>query len=175
MTTVTIPTLTTERLTLRAPEADDLSGFTDFFTSARARYAGGSNDVAMANREFTEMLDHWELHGFGSFIMTRKDNGQVIGHAGGLQPDGWPEPELGWSIWRDQDEGNGYAYEAVVAVRDFFFSELGWTTAISYIAPDNSRSLAFAERLGARRDDTAKTPAGLRCFAYRHPAPETLK
>ena len=165
------PTITTTRLTLRGPMASDLDGFVDFFTSDRAKYAGGSSDTAKATREFTEMVDHWALHGFGSFIMVRKDTGTAIGHVGGLQPSGWPEKELGWSIWRDADEGHGYASEAVIAARDHLFADRGWTTAISYIAPDNTRSLAFAERLGAYHDESAETPNGLRCFAYRHPNP----
>ena len=166
-----IPTLTTKRLTLRGPQASDRRGFVDFFTSDRAKYAGGSRNTAEAKREFAEMLDHWGQHGFGSFIMVRKDTGQAIGHVGGLKPTGWPEKELGWSIWRDADEGLGYASEAVIATRNHLFADCGWTTAISYIAPDNTRSLAFAEYLGAYHDKSAETPAGLRCFAYRHPHP----
>jgi len=168
---INVPTLTTKRLTLRDPRASDQTGFVEFFLSHRAKYAGGSLDRAKAAQEFAEMVAHWPLHGFGSFIMIRHDNDQAIGHVGGLRPAGWPEPELGWSIWRDRDEGQGYAHEAVVAVRDHLFTDCGWTTAVSYVAPDNTRSLAFAERLGAYRDNGAQTPAGLRCFAYRHPIP----
>ena len=170
--TLNIPTLTTERLTLRLPQPGDLDGFVEFFTSERAKYAGGSSDMAKANDEFAEMVDHWGTRGFGSFIMVRKDTGTAIGHVGGLEPSGWPEKELGWSIWCDADEGHGYASEAVIATRDHLFADRGWSTAISYIAPDNTRSLAFAERLGAYHDESAETPSGLRCFAYRHPAPE---
>jgi len=165
------PAITTERLILRLPLASDVDGFIDFFTSERAKYAGGSSDVSEGKGEFSEMLGHWDQHGFGSFIITRKDSGAAIGHAGGLMPSGWPEPELGWSIWSGGEEGHGYAYEAVVAARSYLFSECGWKTAISYIAPDNIRSLAFAERLGAHPDSEAQTPVGLRCFAYRHPNP----
>ncbi len=169
--TLNIPTIATERLTLRGPMASDLEGFVGFFRSDRARYAGGSSDTEKAETEFEEMVDHWGQHGFGSFIMVRKDTGRAIGHVGGLHPTGWPENELGWSIWRAHDEGKGYASEAVIAVRDHLFNDCGWATAISYIAPDNTRSLAFAERLGAYHDQTAVTPNGLRCFAYRHPHP----
>jgi len=168
--TPTIPTFTTDRLTLRGPQASDENAFVEFFTSPRAKYAGGSPDAAKAAREFADMLDHWGHHGF----MVRNDNKTAIGHVGGLQPDGWPEPELGWAIWRDSDEGKGFASEATVAVRNHLFTDCGWSTAISYIAPDNSRSLAFAKRLGAQRDDNTQTPAGLRCLAYRHPAPGVL-
>lgn len=169
--THSIPTLTTDRLTMRGPQASDRDGFVEFFTSERAKYAGGSSDTVKAQDEFAEMLAHWGLHGFGSFIIVRKDTGQAIGHVGGLRPTDWPEKELGWSIWRDADEGHGYASEAVIATRNHLFADCGWTTAISYIAPDNTRSLAFAERLGAYNDENAETPAGLRCFAFRHPNP----
>jgi RimJ/RimL family protein N-acetyltransferase len=169
-----IPALESRRLVLRAPAFGDLDGFVRFFTSDRAKYAGGSADAAKAWSEFAEMIGHWVLRGFGSFIITRKDNGKAIGHAGGLQPPGWPERELGWSIWTDDDEGQGFAAEAVRTVRDHLFTTCGWTTAISYIAPDNLRSIAFAEHLGAVLDQGSERPENLRCLAYRHPAPQAL-
>jgi len=167
--------LETERLLLRLPIADDLSRFTEFFTSDRAKYAGGSASESKAWSEFAEMIGHWTLRGFGSFVITDKRSGRAIGHVGGLQPLDWPERELGWSIWRDADEGMGYATEAVKTVIQHLFTSLKWDTAVSYIAPDNTRSIEFAQRLGAKLDDTAKKPVGLRCFVYRHPAPEAIQ
>jgi len=169
------PSLETERLLLRFPIAEDLLKFTEFFISDRAKYAGGSASEAKAWSEFAEMIGHWTLRGFGSFVITDKQNGRAIGHVGGVQPLNWPEREVGWSIWNDADEGMGYASEAVKSVINHLFNHLKWDTAVSYIAPDNTRSIKFAERLGAELDDTAEKPEGLRCFVYRHPAPEALQ
>jgi RimJ/RimL family protein N-acetyltransferase len=94
--------------------------------------------------------------------------------AGPWYPADWSEPELGWTLWSAAHEGKGYAHEAAVAARAHAYSVLGWTTAVSYIDPDNARSIALAERLGATLDPDAAhhNPADL---VYRHPAPEALQ
>ncbi len=169
-----IPTLETKRLILRAPVVDDRDGFVSFLMSERAMYAGGTQDKEEAKAEFQEMLDFWKTAELGTLTMVRKDNGSAIGHVGGLKPEGWPETEIGWSIWRAEDEGKGFASEAATAVLDYAFSRLGWKTAVSYVAPDNKRSIEMTERLGARLDLDAAKPAGLTCLVYRHPHPDPM-
>ena len=61
---------------------------------------------------------------------------------------------------------------AAAAARDHAFGALGWETAVSYIDPDNIRSVALAERLGARHDPEARGPGENSCLVYRHPRPE---
>ncbi|MEL7026999.1 MAG: GNAT family N-acetyltransferase, partial [Pseudomonadota bacterium] len=51
------------------------------------------------------------------------------------------------------------------------FTELGLSTLVSYIDPENARSIALAERLGAVRDDEAEKPED-NPLVYRHPTPE---
>jgi RimJ/RimL family protein N-acetyltransferase len=46
--------------------------------------------------------------------------------------------------------GRGYAFEAATAALRFAFDTLGWSRAISLIAPLNLRSIRLAERLGER-------------------------
>jgi len=164
-----IPTLHTERLTLRGPVVGDQDGFVSFLMSDRAIYAGGTQDRANAAAEFQDMIEYWADGALGTFIMVRKTDGRAIGHVGGLMPEGWPEPEIGWSIWRDEDEGKGFATEAALAVLDYAFTQAGWDTAVSYIALDNKRSITMTERLGARLDNEAAKPDGLTCLVYRHP------
>ncbi len=170
-----IANIETDRLVLRAPVADDVGGFVNFFTSDRAKYTGGSADANQGWSELSERIGHWILRGFGSYVITRKDTGTAIGHVGGVQPPSWPECEIGWSLWQAEDEGSGYASEAARAVIRHVFIDLGWDTAVSYIAPDNAASITMTKRLGATQDQQAKTPAGLRCLVYRHPHPENLK
>ena len=49
-----------------------------------------------------------------------------------------------------------------------------WNAAVSYVAPDNKRSIEMTERLGARLDPDAATPEGLTCLVYRHPTPDQI-
>src|SRR5690606_24162515 len=95
-----------------------------------------------------------------------------IGLVGGLQLDNWPEREIAWFLWQGF-EGQGYAAEAARAALDHVFDTLGWDTAVSYIGAGNARSIALAERLGARRDPEAATPDPSRpASVWRHPRPE---
>jgi len=168
------PILETERLTLRAPQMDDYPVWEAFFHSDRSRYIGGPGDTRTAWRAFAHATGMWALRGYGSFVFARKDNGAPLGLSGPWNPMDWPEPEIGWTVWVPEAEGQGYALEAASVARDFAFRELGWSTAVSYIDQDNLRSIALAERLGAWRDDDAEKPDQDEppALVYRHPRPE---
>lgn len=167
------PVLETERLILRAPGPQDWESFAAFVLTDRAQFIRPANyDRSKAWRGFGHVIGHWALRGFGSFVFCTKGSDSALGMTGPWFPEGWPEHELGWTVWSAEAEGKGYAFEAATAARNHAFRDLGWTTAVSYIAPANARSIALAERLGARRDDTAAAPGEDPCLVYRHPAPE---
>ncbi|MGV6812771.1 MAG: GNAT family N-acetyltransferase [Brevirhabdus sp.] len=168
------PVLTTTRLSLRAPNAGDWSAWREFATSARAEFIGGPHTPETAWRAFGHVIGMWVLRGWGSFIFTLKGEDAPIGMTGPWYPEGWPEPELGWTVWSPEAEGKGYAFEAAQAARAHAYGTLGWDTAVSYIHGQNARSIALAERLGATLDDTAPAPHD-DDLVYRHPAPEALQ
>ena len=142
-----------------------------FFLSERAIHVGGgcTRDVALAGRALMVLMGHWTFHGFGPFVMESKATGAAIGSAGPWFPPGWPEHELTWTLWSDSVEGQGYAAEAAIAVRAHVFNDLGWTRAVSYIAPDNRRSIALAERLGCAEDSSLPAPNGEPARVFVHP------
>lgn len=172
---VDIPPLETERLRFRAPQAADFAVFEPFIRSDRALYIGGGadKDTAFAWRVLSSITGHWHLRGYGSFVAELKSTGQPIGSMGPWHPITWPEKELGWTIWTEAAEGQGFAREGMLRLRRHAYEDLGWTTAVSYIDPDNARSIALAERLGCVRDDAAQRvhPEDL---VYRHPAPSEV-
>lgn len=162
------PVLQTERLTLRAPELQDFEPAAAFLRSARAGFVGGPIESRReAWRSFSSLIGHWAMRGFGMFVMERRTDSAPLGIVGPLFPETWPEREFGWSVWSVEAEGQGYAFEAMREVRRHTFEVLGWDTAVSYIDPDNTRSIALAERLGAVRDAAAEglDPEDL---VYRH-------
>ncbi len=164
------PVLTADRLILRAPQASDWPVWRDFAASERARYIGGPHVApGTAWRAFGHVIGHWVLRGFGLFVFCDKGSGIPLGMSGPWYPDGWPEREIGWTVWEAGAEGKGFAHEAATAARNFAYDILGWDTAVSYIDPLNDRSIALAERLGARRDDGAAHPGDKPCLVYRHP------
>lgn len=162
------PVLNTARLTLRAPAARDWPHWRAMMASPRAAFIGGPQDERMAWRSFGHVIGHWVMRGFGMFVLCRRDSDTPLGMAGPWFPASWPEPEIGWNLWQEAAEGKGFAFEAAEAARDFAFARLGWTTCVSYIAPDNTRSIALARRLGAEPDETAAWPGEDRLTVWRH-------
>ena len=167
------PVLETDRLTLRAPQGTDWPHWRNFHHSDRARFIGGGPDRQPGDswRAFGHIIGHWAMRGFGMFVFTFKGDDTPLGLTGPWFPEGWPERELGWTVWSEAAEGRGLVSEAASAARRHAFGTLGWDTAVSYIDPDNTRSIALAERLGATLDRSARQPAWDKpCLVYRHPA-----
>ncbi|MGH1463783.1 MAG: GNAT family N-acetyltransferase [Cognatishimia sp.] len=165
------PSITTDRLILRRPAARDTDTVVAFFQSPRAEHAGGPFTLGKAWRQFAAEVGHWDLLGYGMWAVTTKDSDQIIGLVGPWCPADWPESEIGWLIFGDA-EGKGFAFEAAQAALRHAFQDLGWTTAVSYIAAENTRSIALAERLGATLDASAPQPKPDQpCLVYRHPNP----
>jgi RimJ/RimL family protein N-acetyltransferase len=168
------PRLETERLILRGPQRRDCAPLSAFLTDKeRAWGFGPSENNADAWRWFALNIGHWVLHGFGYFTIEIKETGDPAGICGVWYPEGWPEPELGWVVF-EGFEGKGIAYEAALRAREWAYTELGLTTLTSNIVPGNTRSVALAERLGARYERTYQNVSMGEDMLYRHPAPEAL-
>lgn len=167
-----IPALETERLSFRAPVAEDFKTFAPFALSERARFVGGGpdKDIGHAWRMLATICGHWQLRGYGCFAAVRKDTGAVIGSMGPWHPEPVPLKELSWTIWDAAAEGQGYAYEALTEIRRHCYGDLGWDGAVSYIDAANTRSAALAERLGCKIDKGASGPHP-DDIVYRHPPP----
>ncbi|SDZ43900.1 Protein N-acetyltransferase, RimJ/RimL family [Jannaschia faecimaris] len=166
-----IPTLATERLTLRAPRAEDVTPFAEFYASDAARYVGGPQAGWEAWRYLAGVVGHWAFRGFGRWIVTRKGDDAAIGLIGLHHPLDWPEPEIGWMLWAN---GQGYGIEAARAARDWAYGPGGMTTLISSIDGENKASIALAERMGARRDGAFQHPKFGELKIWRHPAPQEI-
>lgn len=173
ITLTNAPQLETERLILRLPQLSDFDAYAAFMASERASFVGGPLERDMSWRNLGHMVGHWVLRGYGLFVITDKLDGRPLGMAGMLNPEGWPEPELGWSLWEVSSEGKGIAREAVEAARAYAYGTLGWTTAISLIAPDNLASAGLARRLGAA-PERAWELRGKPVNIWRHPSADRL-
>lgn len=164
----TAPRLETERLVLRAHRLSDFDRIAELFESPRSKYINGPLSRGNAWRAFAADVGHWDLLGFGAWAIELREAGDYVGQIGLNLPADFPEREIGWLLW-EEFEGHGYAFEAASRARDFAFRTLGWDTLVSYIDPENIRSIQLAERLGATRDPDAATPGGEQCLVYRHP------
>ena len=167
-----IPSLFTERLTLRAPRLGDFEAMAGFLASGRARYVGGPYIRRDAWRALAAMIGHWDLRGHGMWALEETATGTYLGNVGLHDPEGWIAPEIGWWIVSDTQEGRGFAREGAHAARRYAYEVVGWPAAYSVIHPDNARSIALAERLGAVPDRKQEIAPGELRIVYRHPAPE---
>lgn len=167
---ITAPILETERIRLRPIQTSDFDRLENFMASERSRYVGGPMSSGDCWRMFAGDVGQWVLLGFGAWAIEHRESGDYMGQIGLNHPVDFPERELGWLLW-EEFEGHGYAFEAAMCAREFVYRQLGWKTVVSYVDPENARSIKLVERLGAVRDTDAATPNNDPCYVYRHPSP----
>lgn len=168
------PLIETDRLILRGPAPSDFEAIAAFYADpVRSMGFGGVLPRDEAWRWFASTIGHWHLRGYGFWTMTLKGDDTPVGICGLWNPEGWPEPEMGWIVF-DGHEGKSIAFEAATAVRAHAYGVMGFTTLSSNIVPGNDRSVALAERLGAVLERTYENINMGTENLYRHPAPEAL-
>lgn len=151
--------LETERLLLVVPHIDHLPAYTSYCASDRSAFVGGPFNAGKAFEKLCAMAGHWNMRGFGRFVMLLKKTGQPIGHVGALQLEPDEMPEMTWTIWDGACEGKGYAFEAAQAYLSQAKTMLGAEDMLIRIEKNNRRSIQLANRIGAELDDGAVVPA----------------
>ncbi len=143
------PTITTERLLLRMLEQSDFEDYAAIHTDPEVtRFTTRTHLDRMETwRHLAMIVGHWHLRGFGMWGVFARDNGQLVGRVGFLQPEGWPDFELGWTMGR-ASWGKGYAPEAARACLDYAFDVMKRDRVISLIDPNNIASIRVAEKIG---------------------------
>jgi RimJ/RimL family protein N-acetyltransferase len=118
------------------------------------RFIGGQvMDRALAWRNMATVIGHWSIRGYGFFSVEHRETGAWLGRVGPWYPEGWPAPEIGWTIAREH-WGHGYATEAARTSLDYAFDTLGWTRVVHVILQGNTRSAAVARKLGSTLVET---------------------
>lgn len=92
---------------------------------------------------------HWELHGFGQWLLRDRYDGLAVGR-GGLQyteASGVREVEIGWAVlparW-----GSGFATALAETSIEAGFQRLGLDSVMAYTQPDNLASRQVMEKAG---------------------------
>ncbi|MGN3974848.1 GNAT family N-acetyltransferase [Tsuneonella sp. SYSU-LHT278] len=167
------PLLTTPRLELWQPQADDESQMYAIVANpATHRYLGGMADRADHFARFQRGAGSWFLKGYGPFMVRIRGEAPVIGNCGvfhsyrGLGPDFDDKPEGGWIIAAEH-VGRGFAREAMDAVLGWFDAAHGPREIVCMIDPDNGPSIALAGALGFAftRDTALPDGAPIRLFS----------
>ena len=169
---MTVPTLRTERLILRAWRPDDRPAFAALNADPEVmRWIGDGTplDRAGSDRLVDRIEAQWTARGFGLWALQERSGG-LVGFAGLTVP--WflpavlPAVEVGWRLARPA-WGQGYATEAARAALAHAFGELGLAEVIATIFPDNARSVRVAEKLGMVRTGLHDHPSGAKVAVYR--------
>lgn len=171
MTSITIPRLQTERTIMREPLEGDLDAYAEMTSDPETmRFIGGVASREEAWRGMALHLGHWQLRGYGTWMVLRRTDGALLGRVGLWNPEGWPGLEVGWKLVRSA-WGQGYATECARAAIAWAWSELEVSRLVSMIDPRNERSIAVARRLGMtpwRDHEHHGTPVVL--YALERPA-----
>jgi len=163
--------LETPRLILREVDIEkDIEAWHDMMTDQdTVRFIGGDTlDRAGSWRQMAMLIGHQKIRGYGFWSVIEKSSGNFIGRVGPWFPEGWPEPEVGWTIHRNYTR-KGYAKEAGAACVDYVFNTLGWDRIIHVIAEDNIGSIKTAEAIGSKfMYNLEKLPpfGDVKCLAY---------
>jgi RimJ/RimL family protein N-acetyltransferase len=142
----------TVRLTLRELTSTDVDGLLEIFGDPLAMWAYPS----IKTRAETEDWIRWAqssyaANGWGLWAVIRRTDGRFLGDCGPMpQPvDGETVPELGYHIVR-REWGQGYATEAALACRDWFFANTSHDRLVSIVWPPNTPSRRVGEKVHAR-------------------------
>lgn len=145
-----VPTLQTERLTLRPFREEDAGALFELSQDPDVmRYVGDRRVPSLQEswRAIAGWLGHWALRGYGQWAIEERAGSRFIGRAGIINPADWPGAEVGYLLGKSW-WGRGYATEAARAAIDWGFREIGLADLISLIDPANLPSIAVATRLG---------------------------
>jgi RimJ/RimL family protein N-acetyltransferase len=148
-------TLQTPRLSLRPHRADDLDDYAAMWAEPEVvRYVGGRPSSRQESwARLLRQVGHWQLLGFGYWILKDRESGRLVGEAGfanferDLEPPLGDAPEAGWIIatWA---HGRGYATEATRAILAWGDDRFRGERSVCIIDPANAASLRVAEKCG---------------------------
>lgn len=156
-----IPTLHTRRLTLRAQRPSDTEPLTAAFADDGFSRFITREQRGLSRREAWRLValppGMWSANGYGQWMVEERATGQPVGRLGPWQPEGWPDFEIGWSIFPGH-QGKGYAVEGAAAAMVWVRETLGRDHVIHLIDPANIASERVAARLGAELTGSWRIP-----------------
>jgi ribosomal-protein-alanine N-acetyltransferase len=143
--------LETERLVLsgwRPEQAEDLYRLhgdpqvARYLTADGQPWSKGEMDKALAH-----WIDLFARQRMGKLRVTRKSDGVLVGRCGFGVYGPEETPEIGYSLYPEH-WGNGYAFEAASALRDWYFRETERPYFLGMADVRNQSSLKVLRRIG---------------------------
>lgn len=147
-------TLATRRISLRPPEPSDAQFFIDLYGDPEVMQFIPPTRVPMdsekALNRLSTLLEHWEIHGFGMYVIEEKKSKTPLGYCGLRYLEEVDAIELG-SILGKSAWGKGIGPEAAKLCIDYARDVLKADELITLTDPDNARSQKVIKRLGFER------------------------
>ena len=167
--------LETERLVLSGWRLEQLPDLVRLHGDPEiARYLSVSGEPwpeARADEALRHWIDLFETRHLGKLRVTRKSDGVLLGRAGfGIYPP-TGEAEIGYALFAEH-HGQGYATEAALALRDWFFAETADDHFIGFADIGNAPSLAVLARIGMVPTHIETEPSGLSCQFHIYNRPD---
>lgn len=149
-----IPTVTTERLTLRGFETADRPAYAALRGDPEVvRYLPGGEALVpfaeeIAASRIAAFREGWK-RGFGVWAVTGTATGEFMGQAGLAAMERSDDIEVLYALARPY-WGKGYAREAAAAALRFGFETLGLARIVGFVVPGNQASVRVLEAVGLR-------------------------
>jgi ribosomal-protein-alanine N-acetyltransferase len=155
--------LETDRLTLRRFAIDDAPVALELLNDpAFLRFVGdrGVRTIDAARDYLLQgPIDSYERHGYGLYLVERKDGRTPVGMCGLLKRPFLDDPDIGFALM-PRFRSLGYAFEAASAVMTYARESLHLGRIVAVVSPGNERSIRLLGRLGMIAEGTIEWPDG---------------
>lgn len=150
-----VPVIESERLRLRGHQMSDLDACASMWgdPSVTTFIGGQPSSRPEVWRRILSYIGHWELFGFGSWLVEEKATGSFVGEINfarwmrGIDFIHSETPEAGWALHPKQ-QGKGYALEGLLCALNWIDGRSQFEFTNCMVNPENARSLSLAEKLG---------------------------
>ena len=150
------PRLITERLLMRPITRDDIDFIFELFKRSETNKYSEYPDLKTRD-EAVEMYESYLKPGFNDHfrvIIENKDTGTPMGTIGLYKySETHRRAEMGYDLLKEY-WGNGYISEAVRAITNYGFNDLGLIRIEATVDQENSRSIRVLERAGFKHEGT---------------------
>jgi RimJ/RimL family protein N-acetyltransferase len=149
------PTLETERLLLRAHKISDFDDSASMWADQNvvAQISGAPLTKEQSWSRLLRYSGHWNLLGFGYWVVVLKANGSFLGEVGfadyhrDTEPSLEGKPEAGW-VFNVPSHGKGYATEAAKGMLTWADENLPNEHTSAIFNPTHLASINVAKKVG---------------------------
>ena len=162
-----IPTITTQRLMLRAFTAEDANPLHRIMGEKGVLAYFPNQDPPSLQRTqklVSGQLAHWKEHGYGWWAVELRTESGLVGWAGLQYLPDTDETEVAYFLEKKY-WGQGLGTEAAQAGLQFGFGELGLARIVGIVHPDNIASQRVLEKAGMQFVERTRY-FGMDCYRY---------